>query len=115
MQASKNEMKKTDKIKSACKYVYENTPKLSLVAFSLCALAFFVRLACRLFPAFADFFVRYIAGGFRFVFANVSNVVPFSLAEICKILGKSKKQVYNLMERAKTSLAKLLKKEGVIE
>ncbi len=87
MQASKNEMKKTDKIKSACKYVYENTPKLSLVAFSLCALAFFIRLACRLFPAFADFFVRYIAGGFRFVFANVSNVVPFSLAEIFLLLS----------------------------
>lgn len=36
-----------------------------------------------------------------------------SVSEICKILGKSKKQVYNLHARAKTALSEILKKEGV--
>ena len=34
-----------------------------------------------------------------------------SIPDICKILGKSKKQVYNLLARAKTALAEILKKE----
>ena len=36
-----------------------------------------------------------------------------SIAEICKVLGKSKKQVYNLLARAKAALSIILTKEGV--
>lgn len=36
------------------------------------------------------------------------------IAEVCAILKKSKKQVYNLLSRAKTALKKLLEKEGVL-
>ncbi len=37
----------------------------------------------------------------------------FEIAEICRILGKNKKQVYNLLSRAKLSLKEKLIKEGV--
>ena len=33
--------------------------------------------------------------------------------EICEALGKSQKQVYNLLSRAKAALGKVLKKEGI--
>ena len=33
--------------------------------------------------------------------------------EVCELLKKSKKQVYNLLSRAKTALKELLKKEGI--
>ena len=36
-----------------------------------------------------------------------------SIAEICKILGKSKKQIYNLLARAKAALSVILTKEGI--
>ena len=36
-----------------------------------------------------------------------------SIEETCALLKKSKKQVYNLLARAKTSLKELLKKEGI--
>ena len=35
------------------------------------------------------------------------------VAAICQALGKSQKQVYNLLARAKAALGKLLKKEGI--
>ena len=37
----------------------------------------------------------------------------FSVAEVCRILHKSTKQVYNLLARAKTALKALLLEEGV--
>ena len=37
----------------------------------------------------------------------------FEIAEICQILGKTKKQVYNLLSRAKSSLKEMLIKEGI--
>lgn len=37
----------------------------------------------------------------------------FATDQICTILGKSTKQVYNLLARAKTSLKELLLKEGI--
>ena len=39
----------------------------------------------------------------------------FSIPQICKILQKSAKQVYNLLSRAKLSLKKSLQEEGVHE
>ena len=37
----------------------------------------------------------------------------FSAAEVCKLMGKTKKQVYNLLARAKSALKELLQKEGI--
>lgn len=37
----------------------------------------------------------------------------FDIAQICKIMGKSKKQVYNLLTRAKSALKEYLIKEGI--
>ena len=37
----------------------------------------------------------------------------YSVEELCKILKQSKKQIYNLLSRAKTSLKELLIKEGI--
>lgn len=37
----------------------------------------------------------------------------FDIAQIAKILGKTKKQVYNLLSRAKAALKELLLKEGI--
>lgn len=37
----------------------------------------------------------------------------FSIPQICTILGKTKKQVYNLLSRAKVSMKELLTKEGI--
>lgn len=39
----------------------------------------------------------------------------FSVEEICTILSKSKKQVYNLLARAKASLRTLLEKVGITD
>ena len=36
-----------------------------------------------------------------------------SISEICKILGKCKKQIYNLLARAKATLSTILTKEGI--
>ena len=38
-----------------------------------------------------------------------------SISEICKVLGKSKKQVYNLLARAKAALSVILTKEGICD
>jgi DNA-directed RNA polymerase specialized sigma24 family protein len=37
----------------------------------------------------------------------------FSVQQICTILGKSSKQIYNLLARAKTALKEILIKEGI--
>lgn len=37
----------------------------------------------------------------------------FSTGQVCKLLGKTEKQVYNLHNRAKTALKRLLEKEGI--
>ncbi len=75
------------KISSAAKYVRDNAPKLFFAALSLALLALAVRIVCRVNPTFADFFVRYIAGGVRFLMASVSNIIPFSIAEIIVMLS----------------------------
>lgn len=37
----------------------------------------------------------------------------YGVEELCNALGKTQKQIYNLLARAKTSLARLLKKDGI--
>ena len=54
---------------------------------SVCLLAFCLaaKLIAVVFPAFADFFNRYISGFTRAVFASVTAIFPFSLAELAII------------------------------
>ena len=40
-------------------------------------------------------------------------IEQFSIEQICTILGKSSKQVYNLLARAKSAMKELLIKEGI--
>ena len=37
----------------------------------------------------------------------------FQIAEVCKVLGKTRKQVYNMLARAKIALKELLIQEGI--
>lgn len=46
---------------------------------------------------------------------QLSYMEGFSIAEICQILRKNTKQVYNLLSRAKSALKILLVKEGVFQ
>lgn len=61
---------------------------------------------------------RAIASALRLLPCNYRQVLYFyyfeelSISDICKILKKHKKQIYNLLARAKTALSEILKKEG---
>ena len=57
--------------------------KVALIVAALSALLYIV--IC-ISPEFADFFNWYIGGFFRFIFAQITNILPFSLAEAMLIL-----------------------------
>ncbi len=46
---------------------------------------------------------------------SLSYFEGFSVPEICQILGKNPKQVYNLQARAKSALKEILLKEGIFD
>ncbi len=73
-------------VKKKLRFLWENTPKVAKVFFALAVIAFICRAICKISAPFADFFVRYIAGGVRFVMTTLSNILPFSLAEIFILL-----------------------------
>lgn len=62
---------------------------------------------------------RTIASALRMLPCNYRQVLYFyyfeelSISEICSILKKHKKQIYNLLARAKTALFEILNKEGL--
>ena len=61
---------------------YEKFPlfaKISLILAAICTVIYFISTVSE---KFADFFNIYIAGVFRFLFAKITNVLPFSFAEI---------------------------------
>ncbi len=65
---------------------YERVPlwsKTALIVAALCAMLYII--IC-ISPKFADFFNKYVGGTFRFIFAHITNVLPFSIAEACLIL-----------------------------
>ena len=65
---------------------YEKIPVWSMVALIVAALSALLYIVICISPEFADFFNRYIGGFFRFIFAQITNILPFSLAEAMLIL-----------------------------
>ena len=60
---------------------------------------------------------RALASALRLLSPDYRQVLYFyyfedlTITELCKVLGKNKKQIYNLLARAKDALANILKKE----
>ena len=65
---------------------YERVPIWCIVALSFAAFCGILYLLFCISPAFADFFNLYISGAVRMVFAKVTGILPFSVAEACLIL-----------------------------
>ena len=65
---------------------YEKIPLWCKIALSVAAVSIILYIVICLSPAFADFFNEYVGGTFRFLFAQITNVLPFSLAEACLML-----------------------------
>ena len=66
---------------------YERIPlfaKISLILAAVCAIIYFISTIS---TKFADFFNLYIAGTFRFLFAQLTNIFPFSFAEVLILLS----------------------------
>ena len=66
---------------------YEKFPlfaRISLIIAAACTVIYFISTVSE---DFADFFNIYIAGIFRLVFAKITNVFPFSFAEILLFLS----------------------------
>ena len=66
---------------------YEKFPlfaKVSLILAAICTVIYFISTVSE---EFADFFNIYIAGFFRFLFAKITNIFPFSFAEILLFLS----------------------------
>ena len=71
---------------SPVKAKYEKIPlfcKISLIIGAFCAILYVI--ICISEP-FADFFNRYVSTAFRFIFSKITNLLPFSLAELIIIL-----------------------------
>ena len=62
-------------------------PKTAVVFYSIAAVCVVLYLIGIFYTPFADFFNRYISSFFRGTFAYITNVLPFSLAEILIILS----------------------------
>ncbi len=66
---------------------YEKVPliyKIFLYLAAVCLVIYFTAMA---FPKFADFFNQYIGVWFRYLLAKLTNMLPFSLAEIMLLLS----------------------------
>ena len=71
---------------SPVKAKYEKIPlfcKISLIIGAICTILYVI--ICISEP-FSDFFNRYVSTAFRFLFAKITNILPFSLAELIIIL-----------------------------
>ena len=65
---------------------YEKIPLWCMIALSVAAVSIILYIVICLSHAFADFFNKYVGGTFRFLFAQITNILPFSLAEACLML-----------------------------
>ena len=81
-------MKKTPKLRPVKKIPKEirlpeeKIPVWSLVLLSLCLLSATILFIAKANPAFADFFNRNVSAALRVVLAFLTNLLPFSLAEL---------------------------------
>ncbi len=64
---------------------YERIPLFCKISATIAALCGIIYLIACVSQDFADFFNRYISSAFRFIFAKISNIVPFSIAELIVI------------------------------
>ena len=61
---------------------YERIPKICFVVFGIAALSVIIFIVACLSPAFADFYNLHVGSFFRAVFATVTGIIPFSVAEL---------------------------------
>ncbi len=65
---------------------YEKVPLWVKISLAVASLSIMLYIFICIFPDFADFFNIYISGNLRFILAQVTNILPFSLAETAIIL-----------------------------
>jgi len=66
---------------------YEKIPLWSKIALIVAAISVILYIIICISPTFADIFNEYIGGFFRFIFAQLTNVLPFSLSEAALMLS----------------------------
>ncbi len=71
---------------SLVKNKYEKIPLWSKVALAIALVSIILYIIICFNTSFADFFNEYIGGFFRFIFAQISSLLPFSIAEASLIL-----------------------------
>lgn len=72
---------------SPVKAKYEKLPKICFAAYGLAGLSVIIYIIACISPAFADFYNLHVGSAFRTVFATVSGLIPFSIAELIIILS----------------------------
>lgn len=65
---------------------YEKVPLWSIISLGLLLFSAILYVIICLSPTFADFFNKNISGVFRFLLAQITNILPFSLAESVLLL-----------------------------
>ena len=65
---------------------YEKLPLWSKISIGLLALSIIIYIIICTSTQFADFFNRYVSGTIRFVLAQITSIVPFSIAEALILL-----------------------------
>ena len=66
---------------------YERVPLWSKIAIILCGICIILYIIICFNPRFADTFNLYVGSFFRFLFALISNIFPFSLGELLVVLS----------------------------
>ncbi len=72
--------------KSTSNAKYEKIPLWSKIALITAGVSVILYIIICISPPFADFMNKYIGGALRFLFAQVTNLLPFSLAEAAILL-----------------------------
>ena len=78
----------SDEEKEFCKRhnpKYEKIPLWSKIALAVATVCVLLYIVICISQSFADFFNEYIGGTFRFILAQITNILPFSLAEVALI------------------------------
>lgn len=65
---------------------YEKVPVFCIVSLILTVISVILYISFELSESFADFFNRYISMSLRFLLAKITNIIPFSIAELIIIL-----------------------------
>lgn len=61
---------------------HERVPLFSKICLCISALCLVIYVMAIISESFADVFNRYVSGAFRFIFAKITNILPFSFAEL---------------------------------